>query len=151
VGVLVGGLAAGRLERSIGSRASLLLANGWTLGAFLLLTFARSEPVELYIASALHGLGAGLAMAALATVIVMSVAEDETGTAAGVNNVARTLGGAVGAQLAAVLLVSFGYTSAFAVGLVAMVAAMAVAPLVGGAHSGLLSARKTAVGRSPSV
>ena len=84
--------------------------------------------MELYIASALHGLGCGLAMAALATMIVTSVAEDETGAAAGVNNVARTLGGAVGGQLAAVLLVSYGYTSAFAVGLVAMVAAIAVAP-----------------------
>ncbi len=88
----------------------------------MLLTFARSTPVELYIASLLHGLGFGLAMAALATIIVMSVDDDETGAAAGVNNVARTLGGAVGGQLAAVLLVSFGYTSAFAVGLVAMVA-----------------------------
>ena len=67
----------------------------------------------------------------------MSVAEDETGAAAGVNNVARTLGGAVGGQLAAVLLVSFGYTAAFAVGLVAMVAAVVVAPLIGGAHSAL--------------
>ena len=139
-GVLVGGLIAGRFERTIGSRASLLIANGGTAAAFVLLTFARSEPVELYIASALHGFGAGLAMAALATVIIMSVHEDETGAAAGVNNVARTLGGAVGGQLAAVLLVSFGYTSAFAVGLVAMVAAMAVAPLVGGAHSALVGA-----------
>jgi MFS family permease len=151
VGVLVGGLAAGRLERTIGSRASLILASVSTAGAFVLLTFARSEPVELYIASGLHGLGAGLAMAALATVIVTSVHEDETGTAAGVNNVARTLGGAVGGQLAAVLLVSFGYTSAFAVGLVAMAAAMAVAPLVGGAHRGGLGARTTAVEESPSV
>ena len=48
------------------------------------------------------------------------------------NNVARTLGGAVGGQLAAVLLVSSGYTAAFAVGLVAMLGAVAIAPLVGG-------------------
>ncbi len=144
VGVLVGGLAAGRLERTIGSRVSLIVANASTACAFILLTFARSEPVELYIASALHGVGAGLAMAALATVIIMSVHEDETGAAAGVNNVARTLGGAVGGQLAAVLLVSFGYTAAFGVGLVAMVAALAVAPLVGGAHSALVGTAATA-------
>ena len=61
--------------------------------------------MEIYIASALHGLGTGLAMPVLGALIVMSVAEDETGAAAGVNNVARTLGGAVGGQVAAVLLV----------------------------------------------
>jgi MFS family permease len=144
VGILFAGLAAGRLERRFGARAVLIASNGWTASAFVMLTFARETPVELYIASALHGLGCGLAMAALATIIVMSVAEDETGAAAGVNNVARTLGGAVGGQLAAVLLVSYGYTSAFAVGLVAMVAAIAVAPLIGGANRGLVGAAATA-------
>jgi MFS family permease len=151
VGVLAGGLAAGRLERAIGARSALIFANFGTVAAFVLLTFARSAPVDLYIASLLHGLGVGLAMAALATIIVMSVGDDETGAAAGVNNVARTLGGAVGGQLAAVLLVSVGYTSAFAVGLVAIVGAMAVAPLVGGADSGLVGVAETTVGRSRSV
>jgi len=83
-------------------------------------------------------------MAALATIIILSVHEDETGAAAGVNNVARTLGGAVGGQLAAVLLVLSGYTAAFAIGLVATVGAIAVAPLIGGAHRGLSGTAATA-------
>jgi predicted MFS family arabinose efflux permease len=131
---VVAGLGAGRLERRFDPRA-LLTASALVTGvAFVLLTFARGAPPEIYVASGLHGLGTGLAMAVLATVIVMSVSEDETGAAAGVNNVARTLGGAVGGQLAAVLLVSSGYTPAFAVGLAAMIGALAVAPLIGGAH-----------------
>jgi MFS family permease len=139
--IVLSGLAAGRLERHFAPRV-LLLASGLTaLGAFVLLTFARATSLEIYVASALHGLGLGLAMTVLAALIVMSVAEDETGAAAGVNNVARTLGGAVGGQVAAVLLVSSGYTAAFAVGLVAMVAWVAVTPLIGGPHRAVVATR----------
>jgi predicted MFS family arabinose efflux permease len=106
----------------------------------VLLTFARTTPLEIYVASTLHGLGNGLAMAVLATLIVMTVAEDETGAAAGVNNVARTLGGAVGGQLAGVLLVSSGYSAAFAVGLIATAASVAAARAIGGVHRGLATA-----------
>jgi len=141
--IMVSGLAAGRLERHFDPR-TLLLASGVITGvAFVLLTFFRVTPLELYVASGLHGFGTGLAMAVLATLIVTSVAEDETGAAAGVNNVARTLGGAVGGQIAAVLLVASGYTAAFAVGLVAMVAWVAITPLIGGADSGVAAARAT--------
>jgi predicted MFS family arabinose efflux permease len=139
--IVVSGLAAGRLERRFEPRTLLIASGGVAVAAFLLLTFARATPVEIYVASTLHGLGLGLAMAVLATLIVMSVAEDETGAAAGVNNVARTLGGAVGGQVAAVLLVSNGYTAAFAVGLVAMLAWVAVAPLIGRPHRVVVGAR----------
>jgi len=139
--IVVSGLAAGRLGRRLDPRTLLLASGGFATAAFVLLTFARNTPLEIYIASSLHGLGIGLSMAVLAALIVMSVAEDETGAAAGVNNVARTLGGAVGGQVAAVLLVSSGYTAAFAVGFVAMVGWVAVTPLVGGPHSELVSAR----------
>jgi MFS family permease len=90
----------------------------------------------------LLGIGVGLAMAALATLIVSNVAQHETGVAAGVNNVARTLGGAVGGQLAAALLAAStsaaglprdtGFTPAFAVGLAALVLATAIGPLLPG-------------------
>jgi predicted MFS family arabinose efflux permease len=122
----------------------LLLASGAvSAAAFVLLTFVRATPLDIYLASSLLGLGIGLSMAVLATLIVMSVAEDETGAAAGVNNVARTLGGAVGGQVAAVLLVSSGYTAAFAVGLVATVAWVATAPLIGGPHRTFAAVRAT--------
>jgi sugar phosphate permease len=116
--------------------------------AFALLVTVRGERLEGYLASGLLGVGLGLAMAALATLIVSNVAQDETGAAAGINNVARTLGGALGGQIAAVLLLS-GYTSAFTVGLVAMIAAVFVGPLlpgIGGPHRALVRAR-AAVGR----
>jgi predicted MFS family arabinose efflux permease len=163
IGILAVGLAAGPLERRYGAKILLIVANLWTVAAFLVLTLARSGPAEIYIASGLHGIGVGLAMAALATLIVSNVAQDETGAAAGINNVARTLGGALGGQLGAVLLAASavgglptagGYTRAFGVGLAAMVVAVAVGPLlpgrralVGGAHSPLAPAKATGVRR----
>jgi predicted MFS family arabinose efflux permease len=141
VAIVISGLAAGRLERRFDPRTLLLASAVLVAGAFVLFTFARSSPSEIYTASALLGLGTGLAMPVLGALVVMSVAEDETGAAAGVNNVARTLGGAVGGQTAAVLLVASGYTAAFAVGLVAMIAWIAITPLIGGAHSVVVGAR----------
>ena len=144
VTLMLSGLAAGRLERHVTPRVLLLASGAVSAAAFVLLTFVRATPLDIYLASGLLGLGIGLSMAVLATLIVMSVAEDETGAAAGVNNVARTLGGAVGGQVAAVLLVSSGYTAAFAVGLVATVGWVAVAPLIGGPHRALVPSRATA-------
>jgi len=141
VAIVVSGLAAGRLERRFDPRTLLLASAVLVAGAFVLFTFARTSPLEIYTASALLGLGTGLAMPVLGALVVMSVAEDETGAAAGVNNVARTLGGAVGGQTAAVLLVASGYTAAFAVGLVAMIVWIAITPLIGGAHSAVVGAR----------
>ncbi|MCW3048444.1 MAG: transporter [Solirubrobacterales bacterium] len=110
--------------------------------AFLMLTFARDGRLEVCTASGMLGAGCGIAMAALATLVVSHVARGETGAAAGVNNVARTLGGAIGTQLAAALLTvgavaggtpaAHGYTLAFAVGLAAAALALALGPLLPG-------------------
>jgi MFS family permease len=142
LGVLLVGLAAGRLERRHGAKLLLVGGNLVTGSAFVLLTFFRDAPLEVYLASALLGLGTGVAMAALATLIVSNVQQEETGVAAGVNNVARTLGGAFGGQLAAALLAAStgatglreaaGYTLAFGVGLAALVVGTLLGPLLPG-------------------
>jgi MFS family permease len=139
-GVMVAGLVAAPFERRFGAKALLAVASVWVVAAFVLLTAARSGPATVYVASGLHGFGTGLAMAALGTLVVSNVAQPETGAAAGINNVCRTLGGAVGGQVAAVLLAAsvgasglpsaHGYTRAFGVGLAALVAALVVVPLV---------------------
>jgi len=141
-GVLLIGLVAGRLERRFGARALLTAGNLVNVACFVLLTFFRGGALEVYTASALLGVGTGIAMAALATLIVSNVGQQETGAAAGVNNVARMLGGAVGAQISAALLAAgavasglhdaHGYTLAFAVGLVGIVVATLLGPLLPG-------------------
>lgn len=142
IGVLLIGLAAGPLERRFGARALLVGGNLVTMSSFVLLTFFRDSALEVFTASALLGVGTGVAMAALATLIVTHVDRSETGAAAGVNNVARTLGGAIGAQIAAALLAAGAgagglhdpgaYTLAFAVGLAGIIVATMLGPLLPG-------------------
>ena len=105
---------------------------------------------EIYVASALLGIGIGLAFAALANLIVENVRQDQTGVATGMNTVMRTLGGAVGGQIAAALLsnnlgadglpAEHGFTLAFIVCAAALVVAIGAAVLIPGRR---LSAQKS--------
>ena len=54
--------------------------------------------------SALLGIGVGFAFAALANLIVEAVRPDQTGVASGMNTIVRTIGGAIGAEVAASIL-----------------------------------------------
>jgi hypothetical protein len=55
----------------------------------------------MLVSSALLGVGIGLAFAALGNLIVQAVPAQQTGVASGMNTVLRTLGGALGGQIAA--------------------------------------------------
>jgi len=131
-GVLLGGLATEPFERRGGARALLLAGAGSLAASMALLAFARSTPLEVCTASLLVGTGAGATMSALATLIVTFAPSGETGAASGVNNVARTLGGALGTQIGAALLAggAAGFTPAFAVALGTSVLALTLAPLL---------------------
>jgi MFS family permease len=94
------------------------VACGW-------LAAASRHPVDLLIGSTLLGVGIGLAYAALGNLIVQAVPAGQTGMASGMNTVVRTLGGAVGGQIAATLVVGHtshglpalaGFTATFALG-----------------------------------
>jgi EmrB/QacA subfamily drug resistance transporter len=102
------GPATGRIERAIGSRAQL--ATGLTFAAlsFVVLLLAHDERWQLYGASAILGVGFGFALPALPNLIVGAVPAHQTGVATGVNNLARSLGGAFGGQLSATFIVSYG-------------------------------------------
>ena len=106
VTMLIVGQFAGRIERRWGARASLIAGCIVTALGYGVLAFAHSEPWEIYLASALLGTGLGLSFGALANLIVVAVRQDQTGVATGMNTVMRTIGGAVGAQLAGTLLAS---------------------------------------------
>jgi len=55
----------------------------------------------MVVSSAVLGVGIGLAFAALGNLIVQAVPASQTGIASGMNTVLRTLGGALGGQIAA--------------------------------------------------
>jgi EmrB/QacA subfamily drug resistance transporter len=124
VTMLLMGSQTGRLERLLGSKPPLL-AGGVLAGcAFLMLTVARGQRWEIYVAAAILGAGIGLAFAAMANLIIENVGPAQTGVATGMNTVTRTVGGAFGGAATASVIAgtvdsagyptAHGYTAAFA-------------------------------------
>ena len=102
--MLVVGPMAGRLERRYGTKPPLVVGVVFAMASFILLAVAHGASVDIYVASALLGIGIGLAFAAMANLIVVAVPADQTGVATGVNTVMRTVGGALGSQIIASIL-----------------------------------------------
>ena len=101
VGMGLLGSVAGRIERRFTSRRALIAGAAVSTVACGWLTFNSRHPYDMLISSALLGVGIGLAFAALGNLIVQAVPASQTGVASGMNTVLRTLGGAVGGQIAA--------------------------------------------------
>jgi EmrB/QacA subfamily drug resistance transporter len=99
--MLVAGPGAGWLGMRFGPRLPLLIGVATTAAAFLVLAVAHTEPWHVYVSSLLLGAGIGLAFASMATLIVDAVPQTMTGVATGMNTIMRSVGGALGAQIAA--------------------------------------------------
>jgi MFS family permease len=122
VGMGVLGSLAGRVERRFTSRRALIAGAAISAVACGLLTLTSRHPYDMLVSSTLFGVGIGLAFAALGNLIVQAVPPSQTGVASGMNTVLRTLGGAVGGQIAATFVASHvvhglpaltGFTSTF--------------------------------------
>jgi EmrB/QacA subfamily drug resistance transporter len=124
IAMLVFGAQTGRLERRFGSKLPLLAGGVSTACSYLMLTFARDQRWEIYVASALLGAGIGLAFAAMVNLIIENVGPAQTGIAPGMNTVTRTVGGAFGGAATASVIASHssnhGYTLAFALCAIAL-------------------------------
>jgi EmrB/QacA subfamily drug resistance transporter len=103
-GMFLFGLLAGRISARYGSKFGLMAGTVFTAAAFGLLAIAHAHPYDMLISAALLGIGIGLAFAALGNLIVQAVPAHQTGVASGMNTVMRTLGGALGGQLAATFI-----------------------------------------------
>jgi EmrB/QacA subfamily drug resistance transporter len=101
VGMLVAAPIAGRLSGTVGSRLPLLLGAIVSTVAFLILAFAHDAAWEIYLATAVMGIGIGLAFSSMANLIVESVPRGQTGVATGMNTLVRTIGSSLGSQLSA--------------------------------------------------
>ncbi|MBH1937905.1 MFS transporter [Streptomyces sp. AV19] len=114
---LPAGFLAGRVERSLGARAPLALGLSVSAAGGAFLALAHGAVWQVVACYAVIGTGFGMAMPALPR-MVSRVSTAATGaTANGINTVARTVGGAVGSQLAIAVLASrpaaSGYTASF--------------------------------------
>jgi len=105
LGMALLGTAAGRVARRYGSKFALLIGSAVTAISFSWIALAHAHPYDMLISAALLGIGIGLAFAALGNLIVQAVPPEQTGAASGMNTVMRTLGGALGGQIAATLIV----------------------------------------------
>ena len=103
IGMLVFSPIGGRLSTVVGSKVPLVAGTCVTTVSFVVLA-ASHAPWGVYVASSLLGIGVGFAFAALANLIVEAVRPDQTGVASGMNTIVRTIGGAIGAEVAASIL-----------------------------------------------
>ncbi len=134
--MLVSGSAAGTLERHFGSRTSLLVGILACLAAYVVLLVAHDSRGPIFVGSGLLGLGIGLAFAAMANLIVHAAPANQTGVATGMNTVARSVGGAFGAQIAATFIADsvvagVATVDAFNRGFMLAIVALSVAALAG--------------------
>jgi MFS family permease len=102
--MLGAGPLSGRLSEHWGSRRPLALGTIFASAAYFILAALHGHGWEILVASALLGLGIGLAFAAMANLVVEAVPAEATGVASGINTISRSIGGAVGAQVAAAIL-----------------------------------------------
>jgi EmrB/QacA subfamily drug resistance transporter len=123
IGMFLVGMAAGAIAKRFGSKPALVVGSAIAALAFAVIAAAHGYPYDMLISAGLMGIGIGLAFAALGNLVVQAVSDRQTGVASGMNTVMRTVGGALGGQLAATLLSSHvrnglptvgGFTAVFA-------------------------------------
>jgi EmrB/QacA subfamily drug resistance transporter len=139
LGMGVLGSMAGRVERRFGSRRALVAGAAVSAVACGWLSVTSAHPYDMLVSSLLLGIGIGLAFAALGNLIVQAVPPYQTGVASGMNTVLRTLGGALGGQIAATFVAAStlrglpaltGFTATFAMAAAVLAGCAAVALLI---------------------
>ena len=101
---LVSAPIARAIGRRFGMRVVLPLGALVVAAAGLRLAAAHGHMADLAIATALSGIGIGCSFAAMPALIVASVPNERTGSATSLNQVLRTVGGAVGSAVSAAIL-----------------------------------------------
>jgi EmrB/QacA subfamily drug resistance transporter len=122
--MLFAGPLAGAMAGRLGSRLPLVIGALASGAAFILLAVAHDDEIDFIVAGALLGLGIGFSFSSMANLIVEAVDQREVGIATGINTIMRTIGGALGSQVAIAVLTAHtirgtaipaesGYTEAF--------------------------------------
>jgi MFS family permease len=138
------GFTTSTLIRRIGARGVItigLLASG---AAFVAIGLFHDHTWQLYAATTVQGVGAGMVFSSLAGVVVASVPAEQTGVASGMNANIRTIGGSLGAAVMAGIITAHvgiggypaerGYTIGFVVLGIVMALASLAAVLIPETH-----------------
>ncbi len=151
LGMGILGSAAGRVQRRFGSRFALTAGTALSAAACGWLTLTSRHPFDMVLSSALLGIGIGLAFAALGNLIVQAVPASQTGIASGMNTVLRTLGGALGGQIAATFVARTSTVGLPALGGFTMTFALAALALTCCVGAGLLIPAPAAAAVQPAT
>ncbi|WP_433325480.1 MFS transporter [Spirillospora sp. CA-294931] len=131
IGMTVAGMAAGLLDRRVGSRVVLMAGGVLTGAGYAFVAFQHEDMWQLYVGGIARGVGLGFAYAAVANLVVAEVPVGETGVATGINTLIRTVGASLGTQVSAVIVVGVpgegGFVAGFAVSAVVMAVALVLA------------------------
>jgi EmrB/QacA subfamily drug resistance transporter len=131
------GMFTGRLARRFGGKALVIAGCLVGSGAMAILAFAHEQQWEIYLSSALMGVGFGLAFSAMSALVVAAVPPSQTGVASGMNANIRTIGGSIGAAAMASIVTSrlapsgLPLESGYTIGFAAMAAGLVLAALAG--------------------
>ena len=149
--VALASAASGRLSAVYGSRVPLIVGCATCSAGFVWLLDLHDRPWHILVASAALGTGTGFAFASMVNLVIESVGSEHTGVATGVNILMRTVGGALGTQVAASVLAATlsadgsatrrGFEIAFAVG--AVMLALALLAALAAPRDGRLRQRAT--------
>ena len=131
------GMFTGRLARRFGGKALVITGCLVGSGAMAILAFAHEQQWEIYLSSALMGVGFGLAFSAMSALVVAAVPASQTGVASGMNANIRTIGGSIGAAAMASIVTShlapsgLPLESGYTIGFAAMAGGLVLAALAG--------------------
>lgn len=136
VAIVLGGWASGSLVRLLGARALTAMGAAAAAAAYAVLALDHGSLASVVAANIVLGAGIGLAFAAVTNLVIGSVDRRQTSVFAATTAVSRSVGAALGAQVAAAIVVAAGpaesgfpadrgFTGAFALGLVASIVALA--------------------------
>jgi MFS family permease len=102
--MLLIGPMAGVIDKRFGSKLAMVAGCVLMAGGFTFLALAHTQTWHILVAMFVFGIGIGLAMSAMANLIVGSVPIEQTGIATGINTIARTVGMSCASAISTTLL-----------------------------------------------
>lgn len=114
VATLIAGPLAGRLDRMFGSRVPMIVGPSMIAAAMAFWAFEHSTGWMVVLSQTVAGIGMGFALAAATNLTIEGVAAGETAVATSINQIARFVGGAFGAQIVGSVLAAHVLSTGFA-------------------------------------
>jgi EmrB/QacA subfamily drug resistance transporter len=142
IAMMVAGPFAGALGTRIGNHVTLRIGIGFLVLALFLLATIHHAPWTIYAWMVFMGVGLAFSFASLGSLVIEYSQPGETGVASGMNTIMRTIGAALGSQVAAAIISSHtiagteipleeGFTLAFTISAVGALIALAPTFLLG--------------------